>query len=316
MAVKRSYASISVVEAATIRIKNVFSNGVPVYMSFSGGKDSICMADLVYRLIQKKEIDPKQLTVIFVDDEISTGKTLINIVTQMRSTIPSFKEKRIVAASIINRVSAENLELLDDAGIESAQLLKIENENYDSIVSAFEVNAPADIISTHASGAHLSYSPSTVISDARSGVNINEYTDTLYRLANEVADSISDAIKASNTLLVLGTEECMFPALILGKIISDRNSDCEVFCHATTRSPIGILESEDYPIRNGYRIHSLYDGDRGNFIYNTRAYDTVVLLTDSPNPLECAILDIKNAFSHDGHYNFIEIRGKLNVQHV
>ena len=69
MAVKRSYASISVVEAATIRIKNVFSNGVPVYMSFSGGKDSICMADIVYRLIQKKEIDPKQLTVIFVDEE-------------------------------------------------------------------------------------------------------------------------------------------------------------------------------------------------------------------------------------------------------
>ena len=60
---------MTVVEAAVKRIKNVFSNGVPVYMSLSGGKDSICMADLVYQLIRKGEIDPKQLTLVFIDEE-------------------------------------------------------------------------------------------------------------------------------------------------------------------------------------------------------------------------------------------------------
>ena len=60
---------MTVVEAAVKRIKNVFSNGVPVYMSLSGGKDSICMADLVYQLISKGEIDPKQLTLVFIDEE-------------------------------------------------------------------------------------------------------------------------------------------------------------------------------------------------------------------------------------------------------
>ena len=69
MAVKRTQTSTTVVEAARIRIKNVFSNGVPVYMSLSGGKDSICMADVVYQLIRKGEIDPKQLTLIFIDEE-------------------------------------------------------------------------------------------------------------------------------------------------------------------------------------------------------------------------------------------------------
>ena len=60
---------MTVVEAAIKRIKNVFSNGVPVYMSLSGGKDSICMADLVYQLIRKGEVDPKQLTLVFIDEE-------------------------------------------------------------------------------------------------------------------------------------------------------------------------------------------------------------------------------------------------------
>lgn len=60
---------MSVVDAAALRIRNVFSNGLPVYMSFSGGKDSICMADIVLRLIQRGEIDGRQLTVIFIDEE-------------------------------------------------------------------------------------------------------------------------------------------------------------------------------------------------------------------------------------------------------
>ena len=69
MAVKRAQGSISCVEAAYQRIRNVFSNGLTVYMSLSGGKDSICMADIAYHLIQRGEINPKQLVCIFIDEE-------------------------------------------------------------------------------------------------------------------------------------------------------------------------------------------------------------------------------------------------------
>jgi predicted phosphoadenosine phosphosulfate sulfurtransferase len=69
MAVKRCQASIDVLEAAKIRIKNVFRNGLPVYMSFSGGKDSLCLAQLTMDLIQNGEINPIQLTVQFIDEE-------------------------------------------------------------------------------------------------------------------------------------------------------------------------------------------------------------------------------------------------------
>lgn len=69
MAIKRCPASIDVVEAAKIRIRNVFRNGLPVYMSFSGGKDSLCLSQLVMNLIQTGEINPAQLIVQFIDEE-------------------------------------------------------------------------------------------------------------------------------------------------------------------------------------------------------------------------------------------------------
>lgn len=69
MAIKRCRASINVVEAAKMRIRNVFRNGLPVYMSFSGGKDSLCLAQLVVELIQAGEINSEQLIVQFIDEE-------------------------------------------------------------------------------------------------------------------------------------------------------------------------------------------------------------------------------------------------------
>ncbi len=69
MALKRIRSGMNVLTAARQRIKNVFANGVPVYMSFSAGKDSIVLADLTYQLIRAGEINLALLTVIFIDEE-------------------------------------------------------------------------------------------------------------------------------------------------------------------------------------------------------------------------------------------------------
>lgn len=60
---------MSCVDAAFMRVRNVFSNGVKVYLSLSGGKDSICIADVVYKLIQRGEVNAQQLTCVFIDEE-------------------------------------------------------------------------------------------------------------------------------------------------------------------------------------------------------------------------------------------------------
>lgn len=78
MIVKKE-SNIDVVTAARQRIINVFSNGCKVYMSFSGGKDSLCLGHLVYSLIQEGKIDPSLLTVQFVDEESMHDDVIDNV---------------------------------------------------------------------------------------------------------------------------------------------------------------------------------------------------------------------------------------------
>lgn len=60
---------INVVEAAERRILETFNRNQFVSMSFSGGKDSICMADMVIKTMQKYGIQFSRLMVIFFDEE-------------------------------------------------------------------------------------------------------------------------------------------------------------------------------------------------------------------------------------------------------
>jgi predicted phosphoadenosine phosphosulfate sulfurtransferase len=68
MVVKRE-GGRSVVEAARKRIINAFSNGKKVYISFSGGKDSLCLLDLILKLAGEGKIDPSQMIAEFIDEE-------------------------------------------------------------------------------------------------------------------------------------------------------------------------------------------------------------------------------------------------------
>ena len=66
---KKFMLDVDVVTAARQRIKNIFSNGLEVIFSISGGKDSICVHDLLVKMIQAGEIDKSKLRVRFIDEE-------------------------------------------------------------------------------------------------------------------------------------------------------------------------------------------------------------------------------------------------------
>ena len=75
---------ISVVDAARNRVLDAFKSGKIVQLSFSGGKDSIVLAHIVFTLLQEGKIDPKHLIVIFIDEE-AMFDDVINIVKLWRS---------------------------------------------------------------------------------------------------------------------------------------------------------------------------------------------------------------------------------------
>ena len=67
--IKKREVEIDVVTAAQQRIINAFSNGTKIYLACSGGKDSITMMDITYKLILAGKINPAQLEAIFIDEE-------------------------------------------------------------------------------------------------------------------------------------------------------------------------------------------------------------------------------------------------------
>ena len=67
--IKTNEGTINVVEAARKRVLNVFKSGLDVAFSVSGGKDSVCLAHVILSLLREKKIDPKRLTVQFIDEE-------------------------------------------------------------------------------------------------------------------------------------------------------------------------------------------------------------------------------------------------------
>jgi len=68
MVIKRE-GKRSVIEAARKRIINAFSNKRKVYISFSGGKDSLCLLNLVLTLAGQGKINAAQMIVEFIDEE-------------------------------------------------------------------------------------------------------------------------------------------------------------------------------------------------------------------------------------------------------
>ncbi len=220
-------------------------------------------------------------TVILVDDEISTGKTLINMVDQIKAMNPKFAEKTIVAASILNRVTPENEEKLVHAGIASEFLLKLPQDDYEAAVAGFEVceGMPVNPMEL---AFHRDELPGKAKADPRIGVKMGEYIHECTDLADAVMKFVPEKELNGKNVLVLGTEEYMFPALLLGRMLEGRMTGGSVKCHATTRSPIGICHSPAYPIQSGCKVKSFYDDARTTYIYDIGQYDTIIVCSDTP----------------------------------
>lgn len=222
---------------------------------------------------------------ILVDDEISTGKTLLNMVEQLRDRFPLLREKEIVAASVLNRLSEENEARLSQAGITAECLVKLACEDYEALVRPIQTEAAVDLTGLALPDAdYFDVVQEQAPPDPRTGTEIGRYRAGCLGLAEAVIHQLQGRVTPGGRLLVLGTEESMYPALILGRQL-ERELGAEVSCHATTRSPIGIAQEKGYPIRTGYKLHSIYSEDRETYLYNLARYDAAVVVTDARRDL-------------------------------
>lgn len=217
-------------------------------------------------------------TVLFVDDEISTGKTLRNMVAQLTRRWPALGEKTLVAASLLNRVTPEQEEALADAGITCRCLVRLPQEDHTAQVADWTVTEAPPAVPQNLSFRQETL-PGEGLLDPRKTLRIGAYDSSCQAEAEAMLSHTLGPVDTLGKTLVLGTEECMYPALRLGEGLERLGA--EVCCHATTRSPIGLCDAPGYPIRSGWKLPSFYEEERTTYVYNLKEYDTVIVVSDT-----------------------------------
>ena len=218
--------------------------------------------------------------ILLVDDEISTGNTILNIVSAIRKNFPAAVNKDFVTASIINRVDNSALSEFYRRKISFLYLLHPEEGSYEEQVQAFSVGEALYPKNEENKSRPVVCHLTKTIPPPHRGVATGEYNRACDGLITEIEQKLS--FVNNERVLVLGTEEFMYPALLLAYRIQKTGKAGSVRFHATTRSPVGISEEHGYPITNGIKLHSMYSEERVSYLYNIEAYDTVIVFSDAP----------------------------------
>lgn len=227
--------------------------------------------------------------IVFVEDEVTTGNTIMNIIRIIRREYQ--RKIKFAVASLLNGMTEEYLKIYREEEIELHYLVKTDHSGYSAIAEKYH----CDGLSIRAiQEDHTQEKLAVSIQDkiwnelphiisipgwmnARRFVDAKQYETACKKLAETVIAETS--VKQGERVLVIGTEEFMYPALLTGYEIEKMG--CVVRCHSTTRSPIAVSTEEEYPLHCRYELCSLYDPERKTFIYDLENYDRVIVMTDS-----------------------------------
>lgn len=216
--------------------------------------------------------------IIFVEDEVTTGNTILNIINILEKRYPQITAYSV--ASLLNGMDEICLEQYCERKILLHYLVKTNHSQYSDKADGFVYNGTyikADC--KRADMSVINFIQGKSYMNARRLVQMSEYVDANLILWENIKKDID--FKGLKSIAVLGTEECMYPALFIAKQLEDAGK--KVLCHSTTRSPIAVSQDENYPLHVRYELKSLYDEDRVTYIYNLEKYECVIIITDADN---------------------------------
>lgn len=236
---------------------------------------------------------------VLVDDELSTGKTVLNTITALHRIAP--RERYVVAALVDLRgavdralfeaavaslgvradvvsLAAGTVDLLGDLTIRSAEVLA-------EVDSLAVPDAPGPAASVTAL-TDFDW-PSAVPTGGRHGFT-PAHRDEVEALLPAWSKAVSSEVAPGDRVLVLGFEELMYLPMRLAETLADDHPDVTVRSSATTRSPVLAVPDEGYPIQHAL-VFPAHDGpdDAPRYVYNVRPpgsepWDLIVAVVDTP----------------------------------
>lgn len=240
--------------------------------------------------------------IIFIEDEITTGDTIWNIIRLLEQEYPG--RFHYSAASILNGMTEEYESLYRDRGIRLHWLVKTCHDDYSRRAAGYAEDGkyhPCDI-SVPAVRPEEYRIPG--VQNARRLTKGKDYWEACEQMGREVLRQLPSV--SGKKILVVGTEEFMYPALLLAHMLEEEGG--QVWSHSTTRSPIAVSSDREYPLHERYELRSLYDSQRKTFLYDLSAYEDVLIVTDAAEKNETGLYSLVNALCLCGNENIRVVR--------
>jgi len=195
------------------------------------------------------ELLKKVKRVVLVDDEVSTGKTAYNLVTQLQKVLPQVKKFYLLTILNWSKKSYPNFQYLS---LYKGEFQFYPNEEMitqkiDSISEPQQIKELDEIIPYNFGR----YGVEKL--NLKFDINIEELKD--------------------KKVLVLGTAEFMYPPYLFAKFLEENGVD--VYFQATTRSPVNV----DGAIKSKLRFKDNYFENIDNFLYNVidKSYNKIFI---------------------------------------
>ena len=240
--------------------------------------------------------------IIFVEDEITTGNTICNAIRVIEKEYE--KTFRYSVISIVNGMDAAAKRRFEEKKIDRFYLLSAKNEVYQSVAELYRGDG-----SYHKAGFQVNeaYIRDVVL---KGWTNPRHMTQgkAYEKACGELVQSICRELDAcqKQKILVLGTEEFMFPAMCVGAALEQKGRS--VKCHATTRSPIAVSRETEYPLKERWELISCYEESRKTYVYELEAYDLVLVITDAPGVADRGMKTLLHALQECGNKDIIVVR--------
>ncbi len=250
------------------------------------------------RCLASKDFLATNQPVILVDDEISTGKTALNIIDDIHKKYP---RKEYTVLSILDWRTEEHREAFSRyaeemeinihcysllSGVMSFKGESLSTSSYDFEIphgtsEQVKVNW-IDLSSWFRSEDCLAFeqgnssvTPDYIHETGRFGLAAHEH-DSIEAACQSAGEQLKLA-RTKGPALCLGTGELMYIPMKIASMMGE-----DVQYHSSTRSPIHPIDKEGYAIRNGYRYANPEDSQVLHYLYNIPAnqYEELYFFTE------------------------------------
>lgn len=281
-------------QAAYMQTTREVIDGVD-YLYFSESHSHATEQKLVKTDLDK--IIGKTDRIVFIEDEVTTGNTILNIVRLIQKTYA--QPVSFAVASILNGMNEEALENYKNLKIPVHYLVKTAHDTYTEIAEQYQADGTCHICTKPQEKEVQQQIEMQQTKEAQQPIEVQEISGWINARRLHTADTYKQACEqlwqeiqqkygytkytketeTGRRILVLGTEEFMYPALYVGAKLEEAGYTVRMY--ATTRSPIAVSKEEKYPLHTRYELASLYDKNRTTFVYDLAEYEEVLVLTDA-----------------------------------